>query len=251
MNFTELHQQTTPLLIANVWDIPSTKIAEELGFKALGTSSAAIASLFGYNDGEDISFSELEYMVKRIRTTTQLPLSVDIESGYSDDTDTISNNIIKLVNLGIVGINIEDSKVNEKRELINAEKFGQQLLEIKTILKAENKDVFMNVRTDTFLLGVHNVIDETKKRIDLYTKAGADGIFVPCIENSEDIQEIVNYTKLPINVMCMPNLPDFEILKNLGVKRISMGNFLFDKMYHNFKELENDVLINKSFKSIF
>ncbi|WP_313385024.1 isocitrate lyase/phosphoenolpyruvate mutase family protein [Chishuiella sp.] len=251
MNFTELHQQNNPLLIANVWDIPSTKIAEELGFQAIGTSSAAIASLFGYNDGEDISFSELEYMVKRIRATTQLPLSVDIESGYSDDTDTIANNIIKLVNLGIVGINIEDSKVNEKRELINAEKFAQQLLEIKTILKAENKDVFINVRTDTFLLGVPNVIDETKKRIDLYTKVGANGIFVPCIENSEDIQEIVNYTRLPINVMCMPNLPDFEILKNLGVKRISMGNFLFDKMYQNFKELENDVLINKSFKSIF
>lgn len=251
MNFTELHQQNNPLLIANVWDIPSTKIAEELGFQVIGTSSAAIASLFGYNDGEDMSFSELEYMVKRIRATTQLPLSVDIESGYSDDTNTIANNIIKLVNLGIVGINIEDSKVNEKRELINAEKFAQQLLEIKTILKAENKDIFINVRTDTFLLGVPNVIDDTKKRIDLYTKAGADGIFVPCIENLEDIQEIVNYTRLPINVMCMPNLPDFEILKNLGVKRISMGNFLFDKMYQNFKELENDVLINKSFKSIF
>lgn len=251
MNFTELHQQNNPLLIANVWDIPSTKIAEKLGFQAIGTSSAAIASLLGYNDGEDMSFSELEYMVKRIRATTQLPLSVDIESGYSDDTNTIANNIIKLVNLGIVGINIEDSKVNEKRELINAEKFAQQLLEIKTILKAENKDIFINVRTDTFLLGVPNVIDETKKRIDLYTKAGADGIFVPCIENLEDIQEIVNYTRLPINVMCMPNLPDFEILKNLGVKRISMGNFLFDKMYQNFKELENDVLINKSFKSIF
>lgn len=64
-----------------------------------------------------------------------------------------------------------------------------------------------------------------KKRIDLYNKAGVDGIFVPCIENAEDIKEIVNYTRLPINVMCMPNLPDFEILKNLGVKRISMGNF--------------------------
>lgn len=164
MNFTELHQQNNPLLIANVWDVPSTKIAEELGYQAIGTSSAAIASLFGYNDGENISFSELEYIIKRIRATTQLPLSVDIESGYSNNTDAIANNIIKLTNLGIVGINIEDSKVNEKRELINAEKFAQQLLEIKTILKAKNKDIFINVRTDTFLLRVPNVIDETKKK---------------------------------------------------------------------------------------
>ena len=63
-------------------------------------------------------------------------------------------------------------------------------------------------------------IEETKKRIQLYENAGANGIFIPCIKNIADIKEIVTYTKLPINVMCVPNLPNFDTLTQLGVKRI-------------------------------
>ena len=89
------------------------------------------------------------------------------------------------------------------------------------------------------------------KRIRLYENAGANGIFTPCIENISDIRKIVNCTKLPINVMCMPNLPDFNTLNDLGVKRISMGNFLFDKMYLQFEQTTKTVLNQKSFKTIF
>ena len=62
MTFKELHQQETPLLICNVWDVASAKTAEKLGFKAIGTSSAAIATLLGYDDGENMSFEELYYV---------------------------------------------------------------------------------------------------------------------------------------------------------------------------------------------
>lgn len=251
MNFKTLHQQETPLLIANVWDVPSAKIAEELGFKAIATSSAAIASIFGYNDGEELTFSELENMVKKIISNTTIPLSVDIEAGYSDDPKMIAENIKKLVQLGVVGINIEDSLVKDKRELVDAEKFKQLLVEIKNVLVEDHSDVFINVRIDTFLLQIPNAISETKKRIDLYKTTSVNGFFLPCIEDEDVIKEIVNYADLPINVMCMPNLPNFEVLKNVGVKRISMGNFLFDKMYQNFKEIENNILVDQSFKSIF
>lgn len=59
MDFAALHQQTTPLLLANVWDAASVQAAEQTGYDALGTSSAAIAAMFGYSDGEGISFTEL------------------------------------------------------------------------------------------------------------------------------------------------------------------------------------------------
>jgi 2-methylisocitrate lyase-like PEP mutase family enzyme len=101
------------------------------------------------------------------------------------------------------------------------------------------------------LLNHPNVITETKKRIKLYENAGANGIFTPCIEKKTDIEEIINSTNLPINVMCMPNLPSFETLEKLGVNRISMGNFLFDKMYSNLEKITKTVLNDKSFKSIF
>ena len=251
MKFKNLHNQNKPLIIANVWDVPSAKIAEKLAFKAIGTSSSAIASILGYNDGEEMEFSELEYFVKRIALNTKLPLSVDLESGYSREPTEIVNNIKRLVKLGVVGINIEDSIVNNKRELLNADGFAKTLSKIKRLLKKENVDIFINVRTDTFILLQENRIEETTKRIELYEKAGADGIFVPCIENESDIQKIVKHTSLPINVMCIPNLPNFETLKNLGVKRISMGNFIFDKMYNQFEKTTQNVLKKQSFNSIF
>ena len=237
MKFKNLHYQNEPLMICNVWDVPSTALAEKLGFRAIGTSSFAIASILGYNDGEEMEFSELEYFVERISSVSKLPLSVDLESGYSRRPKKIAENIIRLGNLGVVGINFEDSKVENKRTLLNENEFAKTISEVKELLEKANVDMFLNVRTDTFLLGHSNVIVETKKRIKLYESAGADGIFTPCIEKKTDIEEIVNSTTLPINVMCMPNLPNFDTLEKLGVKRISMGNFLFDKMYSSLEKI--------------
>lgn len=250
MKFKDLHNQNKPLLIGNVWDVSSTKIAERLNLQAIGTSSSAIAALLGYNDGEEMEFSELKYFVKRIVLNTKLPLSVDLESGYSRNPIEIANHIKQLAAIGVVGINIEDSIVKDNRVLLNADEFARTLSEIKKILHKENFEIFINVRIDTFLLNYSNAIEETKKRIQLYENAGANGIFIPCIKNIADIKEIVTYTKLPINVMCVPNLPNFDTLTQLGVKRISMGNFLFDKMYSQFEQTLQEVINQKSFKSV-
>ncbi|WP_299215738.1 isocitrate lyase/phosphoenolpyruvate mutase family protein [uncultured Aquimarina sp.] len=251
MNFKELHHQKTPLLLGNVWDVPSTKTAEKLGFQAIGTSSAAIASLLGYQDGEEMDFSELLYFVKRIAANTHLPLSVDLESGYSRDPKIIAKYIKELAGLGVVGINIEDSIVTDKRILLDATEFADTLIAVSNLLSQKDVDVFINVRTDTFLVKHPNAVAATKKRIELYEQAGANGIFTPCIEQESDIREIVTCTQLPINVMCMPNLPDFETLANIGVQRISMGNFLFDRMYSQLESTTKEVVDQQSVQSIF
>ncbi|PRX54181.1 isocitrate lyase/PEP mutase family protein [Flagellimonas meridianipacifica] len=251
MDFKDLHFQDEPLLIANVWDVPSAMVAEKLNFQAIGTSSSAIASLLGYQDGEEMSFSELEYIVKRITVNSSLPLSVDLESGYSRNPKEISEHIKSLADLGVAGINIEDSIVNKTRTLLDAETFARALSEVTQILKEEKIEIFINVRTDVFLLGHPTPIQETKRRIKLYEGAGANGIFVPCLEQISDTKEITQSTKLPINVMCMPNLPNFKTLQDIGVKRISMGNFVFDHMYNQFKTVTKDILTQQSFKTLF
>lgn len=251
MTFKELHNQDKPLLLGNVWDVPSTMTAEKLGFQAVGTSSWAVAALLGYEDGEKISFAELEYMVKRIAMNTNLPLSVDLESGYSRKPSEIADHIKRLADVGVVGVNFEDSVLVDNRILIDASNFAKVLTEVNEILQKGNIDVFINVRTDSFLLGHANAANESKRRIGLYESAGADGIFTPCIQNKNDIEEIVECTKLPVNVLCMPNLPDFDTLNELGVKRISMGNFLFDKMYSMYEESAALLINQGSFKSVF
>ncbi|MEL7146512.1 MAG: isocitrate lyase/phosphoenolpyruvate mutase family protein [Bacteroidota bacterium] len=252
MTFKALHYQDKPLLIANVWDIPSTKTAEKLSFHAIGTSSAAIATVLGYQDGENMPFDELAYMVNRISSNSTLPLSVDIESGYSRDPEEITTHIVQLSKLGVVGVNIEDScVVNGQRTLQDAEEFAHTLSVVRESLMKKKLDIFLNVRSDTFIVPQQNTIIETQRRIKLYENAGADGIFIPCVQTAKDIQQITGATNLPVNVMCMPNLPDFDALATLGVKRISMGNFIFEHMYGQFTETMRSITIQRSFKPIF
>ena len=251
MNFTDLHKKETPLIICNVWDVCSAKAAEHAGYKAIGTSSGAIASSLGYQDGEEISFKELLYIVERITKSVDLPLSVDLEAGYSRNPLQIATHIEKLTQLGIVGVNLEDSLVGEKRQLMEAEAFADMLGMLSATLQERRISTFLNIRTDPFLLGHDQALNETIKRAQLYESAGANGLFVPCITKEVDIRALIAATTLPVNVMCMPDLADFTTLQSWGVSRISMGNFVF-----NAKEafLQNRLSVIKeraSFAPIF
>lgn len=251
MKFKDLHNQNSPLLIANVWDVPSAKTAEKLNFQAIGTSSAAIAAILGYEDGEEMDFPELLYMVKRISLNTKLPLSVDLEAGYSRNPKVIAENIKQLADLGVVGINFEDSYIDNVRVLSEADHFAKTLSTVTELLQKENIDMFINARVDTFIMGIPSPVEEAKKRIQLYETAGAHGIFTPCIEKEADIAEIVQCTDLPLNVLCMPNLPDFDTLTELGVKRISMGDFPFNNMCTSYEASIKNILEQGSFKTVF
>lgn len=108
----------------------------------------------------------MEYLVERKSSSSKLPLSVDLESGYDRQPKEIAENIKRLANLGVVGINIENSVVLKQRALLNDNEFAQTLSEVRQLLEKANVNMFINVRTDTFLLGHSNVIVE-KKRIKL------------------------------------------------------------------------------------
>jgi 2-methylisocitrate lyase-like PEP mutase family enzyme len=179
-----------------------------------------------------------------------IPLSVDMEGGYSRTVNGIIANIEKLHDVGAVGINLEDTVAGNTREFLPAGQFKKMLSAITDHLSRNNIKVFLNVRTDGFLLGLPNALEETLSRISKYDDAGVDGIFVPCITKTDDIRDVVSATKLPVNVMCMPDLPDFATLASLGVKRISMGPFFFNRVYHNAGELAKTVIRDKSFAAI-
>jgi len=251
MNFKELHTQESPLLLCNIWDVASAKIAEKLSYSAIGTSSAAVAAMLGYEDGEEMNFGELKFIVERIVKSISIPLTVDLEAGYSRNPDQIISNIIQLSSLGVKGINIEDSLVEESRKLIDINIFSDLLAKICSSLKEQNQNVFINVRTHAYLLGIANPLQETITRAIQYQKAGANGIFVPKIIKAEDIKSVIENINLPLNVMCVPDLPDFDELQNLGVKRISMGPFPFLKAYKSLEQELSLIQENNTSKNLF
>lgn len=250
--FKELHNQEEPLLLGNAWNVQSAKVFEKLKFNAIGTSSAAVAETLGYKDGEYMPFEEYFFVIKRIKESTSIPLTVDLEAGYGKTNEEIAQNIKRLHTLGIAGINIEDSIVrNSAREIVSAENFAEKLAGITNHLKAENIDIFINVRCDAFLLNLPGARAEAIKRMAVYEKTNIHGIFLPCITEVEDIKATINSTKLPVNVMCMPTLPDFDVLKSLKVKRISMGNFINGSVYKKLEELTQSVVKEKNFSALF
>jgi len=247
MIFHQFHHGNTPLLIGNVWDVPSAQAARAAGFLALGTSSAAMAALFGYPDGEQIPFSDVLRLTERILKCIDLPLSVDLEAGYSREPAAIADHISQLAALGVVGINLEDSLMGTTRQLQEATDFAETIRAIRDQLTVP---VFLNVRTDTFLLDHPDATEETIRRAALYAAAGTDGLFVPGVTRPEDIAAVVAATDLPLNVMCFPGLPNFAELTQLGVKRISMGNFLHGVQTSQLKDKLTTILTDGNFSSV-
>lgn len=237
-----------PLLLANAWDAPSAQAAEAAGYRAIGTSSAAIAAMLGYQDGEQIPFDELLLIVRRIRASTALPLSVDIEAGYGAGNAAVVANIARLAELGVAGINIEDSRViGGRRELLPV----QHLAGLLRALRPSFPDLFLNARTDTFLLGRPAALEETIARGQAYAAAGADGLFVPGIVAADNIRKVTGTMDCAVNVMCMPGLPDFAALAQLGVRRISMGNFVHGAMARQMQAMLESIRNQQSFSPLF
>lgn len=249
--FNSLHQQSSPLLLGNIWDVQSAKIFQAAGYQAIGTSSQAVAIANGYDDGEQLPFNILVALAKRVVETVNIPFSADIEGGYARNINNIITNIQKLADVGVSGINIEDTIAGATRTLQPVDDFAKIISAIANHLSRNNIKLFLNIRTDGFLLGLPGALDETLGRIKQYENAGASGIFTPCITAPGDIAAVVKATTLPVNVMCMPQLPGFDELAKLGVKRISMGGFLFNKLYEDTGKSATQIFNDRNFGSLF
>lgn len=250
--FAALHHDGEPLLIGNAWDAASAKAFEKQGFKAVGTSSAAVAAALGYDDGEEMSLNEYLQIIKRIVASVTVPVTVDLEGGYGKSVEAICQNIHLLYNLGVAGINIEDSVIHKGvRTIREAEDFALTLKGITQYLQTENIRMFINVRSDSFLLGLPYALNDAVKRASIYGQTGVHGLFFPCVVGLTDIKALTQATHLPVNIMCMPDLPSFGDLKEAGVSRISIGPFLFNKVYQGLEASIKQINAEDSFKSLF
>jgi len=126
--FKKLHQSDVLFVLPNVWNAKSAKLFQEVKFPAIATSSMAVANSIGYEDGEEMPFNDYLFVIKRILSSVQIPLSVDMEMGYGKQDEQISSNIQMLTDLGVVGINIEDSSISKSgRTLKDAKIFSSTI----------------------------------------------------------------------------------------------------------------------------
>ena len=249
--FKGLHANAELLLLPNAWDARSAMAFQECGFQAIATSSAAVANSLGYDDGEKMTFQDYLFVIRRILSSINVPLTVDIETGYGNDDEEIANNVLHLADLGVAGVNIEDSVINgSERSLKDPVLFAKTIEHTKKKLKTRGIELFINVRCDCHLLNVDDKQLQTITRVRIYDQSGADGIFVPFLSNERDITEVVANSTLPLNVMCVQNLPNLDILNKIGVKRVSMGPFMFHRVYSAIGTLSKAIVSTRTFSSI-
>ncbi|WP_018344385.1 isocitrate lyase/PEP mutase family protein [Cytophaga aurantiaca] len=241
--FYQLHHSEKPFVLANAWNAKSAQVIEQNGFDAIVTSSGAISNSMGYEDGEKMPFGELLYIVKRITASTKIPVSVDLERGYTDDVNVLTDNIQRLIDAGVVGINLEDAQGEEV--------YLKKLAAVKNYLERNNQKLFINARTDGFLQKMDSPLELTIKRAKLYQDAGANGLFVPAVSDPDTIKQIVSSTTLPLNIVGTPKLSSFETLAECGVKRISMAVFLYKATYNQMNKLAFEVKSQQSFEPLF
>ncbi|WP_235533629.1 MULTISPECIES: isocitrate lyase/phosphoenolpyruvate mutase family protein [unclassified Roseateles] len=219
MNFRQLHQGPELLKIANVWDAGSAVLVQALGVPALATTSAGLAWALGYADGNHLPIDEHAAAIRRIARVARVPLSADSEAGYSEDPATAADNVMRLVDAGAVGINLEDGAGAPAL-------LCRKIEAIKTAAAKAGVDVFINARCDVYLrnLAPGRAVEEVLLRARDYLAAGADGLFAAGVTTVADIEALVAGQPLPLNVMARPTLPSLDELQRLGVRRVSAGS---------------------------
>jgi 2-methylisocitrate lyase-like PEP mutase family enzyme len=217
--FRRLHGGPDLLFLANAWDAGSARLIESLGAKAIATTSAGVAWSQGYPDGDALPVPLLLATVSTIARVVRVPLTVDIESGYSSDAAAVGETVARVVDAGGVGINIEDGR--SPADLLCA-----KIEHAKRAAARRGVDLFVNARTDVYLLGLAQgeaAQAETIARGRRYREAGGDGFFVPGLIEAGAIRAVTAAVDLPLNVLAWPGLPAAAELGALGVRRLSAG----------------------------
>ncbi len=225
--FHSLHIPSEPVILYNIWDAGSAKSVARAGAKAIATGSWSVAAAQGYADGEALPLDSALEVYARIAASTDLPVTIDFEGGYATDPPTVGENVRRLLELGVVGLNFEDQIVNG----VGLYSITDQTARLRAVRQAADSlklPAFINARTDVFLKAEpgtphRDLMDEAVARCAAYAEAGASGFFVPGLTDRALIREICKASSLPINVMMTRNLSEFREIAALGVARISFG----------------------------
>lgn len=250
--FASLHAGRQPLILPNAWDAASAALLQLAGVKAMATSSAAMAWSLGYRDGGALPPGTLLNAVAAMMRVSSLPLSVDIEAGYSDNPAEVVTLVEGLVALGVVGINLEDG--DQAPELMEA-----KIVAIRA--SASCRALFINARTDVFLRelatgesaivkeSVREMVKEeaaiamTLARLRRYQAAGADGGFIPGVSSVAVAKRLAEGINMPLNLMLPADSTEIPALFNAGIGRFSYGPAGFLTAYSAFLQASQEFMV--------
>ncbi len=228
--FHALHRDGL-LRLPNVWDAGSARLAQACGAAAIATTSGGVAWAQGYGDGERLPVSTHLDVISSICRAVQVPVTVDLEGGCSDDPQAVGELVASVIELGVAGINLEDG--SSPPALLCA-----KIERARAAASRAGVALFVNARTDVYLRSLvpsQQRVAETLARAAQYRDAGADGLFVPGLCEETEIAAVVQGTPLPLNLMALAALPPAARLGALGVRRLSAGTMFAEAAFNELQ----------------
>jgi 2-methylisocitrate lyase-like PEP mutase family enzyme len=255
----ELHHAAQPLVLINAWDAASATMVEHCGLPAIATSSAAMANVLGFPDGQYLPWPQMLESVASVCRAVKVPVTADIESGFAADITALETSIRQIIEVGAVGVNLEDvmpanaafKHPDPKQAEANLRHgnplfpLPEQIARIQAARRAAQKagiHLVINARTDAYWqagLDPAEAMRNTLERGKAYLQAGADCIFIPGLRNPEHIKTVIAHLRTnnensgrresvheepAINILAGPGVPSIPELAKLGVKRVSYGS---------------------------
>lgn len=224
--FEALHKAPGVFVIPNPWDPGSARLLAGLGFKALTTTSAGYARSIGFPDYNAGRANVMDH-IRAMAPMIDIPLAADLEDGFGLKPEDCAETIRQGAEAGLVGGSIEDftgdrsnpiHSIEAAADRIRAASEAAKKLPFKFMLcaRAEN---FLNNRPD---------LGDTIKRLQAYQEAGADVLFAPGLNTSEDVRTVIAEIDRPFNIVRGPRKEQLTVAEvgALGVKRISTGGMM-------------------------
>jgi 2-methylisocitrate lyase-like PEP mutase family enzyme len=225
--FRALHISGQPLVLFNIWDAGSARAVAATGAKAIATGSWSVANAHGFADGERVPRGLAIDNLVRIVAATDLPVTIDLESGYGETSNEVGDTVGLAVDAGAVGCNLEDSfpangTLRETLDQVDRIRHARQTADAAGI------GFFINARTDVFFQRPPEQHDEAMlaeavSRARAYAEAGADGLFAPGLADITLIARLAEASPLPLNIMVGDATPPMQVLALHGVARVSHG----------------------------
>jgi 2-methylisocitrate lyase-like PEP mutase family enzyme len=228
----ELHVPGVPLVIPNAWDVASARAVAAAGFPVVGTTSAGIAAVLGYEDHQRAPAAEMLAAAARIAGAVQVPVTVDAEAGYGMSPVQL---VARLEEMGAAGCNLEDTDHATGRLREPGEQ-SEWLRGVRAAASARDYGLVINARIDVFLTtgrgghGQLELVDEALRRARAYVDAGADCVFPIVLWQPDALAAFLAHAPGPVNILRIPPAPSESELAELGVARISYGGLLHHEM---------------------
>lgn len=242
--FKALHVPGKPIVLANVWDIPSAQTVASLSScKAVASASWAVAKAAGTEDN-DLTFEQNIEAARKIGKIAQQynkPFTCDLQDGYRERLEEAVQQVIEA---GAVGINLEDVNAVDGKQYSQEEAVSRIKRALAAAKKAGVDDFVVNARCDTLVKG--GELDNVLQRGKAYLAAGATTVFVWGAARGVRTEEVVRMVeafggRLNVSMKLVDGL-NVQELSEIGVARISIGPALLRMVLASISEKAGEIL---------